>query len=269
MSSDFSRCLSLLRQEKGISQRAAAKDLGISQALLSHYENGVREPGLAFVTKACNYYNVSADFLLGRTLSRDGTTIAAEELYDYSTEKDNVLHGSIMATLNKKLLVNSIGVLFDLLGKTGRKEAINAAADYLGTAVYKMFRHLYRADGSKNEDFFSVPARQFMAGGGAAPTKCTKAHAVGGHRRHDLYRGPVCGRPGRPRQGEGELPAHAQRRADGELPRTVPVPAPDYPQHRGAGQPPDGDSEPEVGRGIPDAPPVYRVRPGAPPVPCP
>ena len=124
MSSDFSRCLSLLRQEKGISQRAAAKDLGISQALLSHYENGVREPGLAFVTKACNYYNVSADFLLGRTLSRDGTTIAAEELYDYSTEKDNVLHGSIMATLNKKLLVNSIGVLFDLLGKTGRKEAI-------------------------------------------------------------------------------------------------------------------------------------------------
>ena len=57
MSSDFSRCLSLLRQEKGISQRAAAKDLGISQALLSHYENGVREPGLAFVTKACNYYN--------------------------------------------------------------------------------------------------------------------------------------------------------------------------------------------------------------------
>ena len=106
MTSDFSRCLSLLRQEKGASQRAVAKDLGISQALLSHYENGVREPGLAFVIKACNYYNVSADFLLGRTLSRDGTTIAAEELYDYSTEKDNVLHGSILATLNKKLLVN-------------------------------------------------------------------------------------------------------------------------------------------------------------------
>ena len=98
MSSDFSRSLSLLRQEKGASQRAVAKDLGISQALLSHYENGIREPGLAFVIKACDYYNVSADFLLGRTLTRDGTTIGAEELYDYSAEKDNVLHGSIMAT---------------------------------------------------------------------------------------------------------------------------------------------------------------------------
>jgi len=165
MSSDFSRCLSLLRQEKKVSQRSAAKDLGISQALLSHYENGVREPGLAFVIKACNYYNVSADFLLGRTLSRDGTTIvSAEELYDYSTEKDNILHGSIMATLNKKLLVNSIGMLFDLLGKTGKKDAINAAAQYLSTAVYKMFRHLFRADGTQNEDFFSVPPRHFLTG---------------------------------------------------------------------------------------------------------
>ena len=174
MSSDFSRCLSLLRQEKGISQRAAAKELGISQALLSHYENGVREPGLAFVIKACNYYNVSADFLLGRTLSRDGTTIAAEELYDYSAEKDNVLHGSILATLNKKLLVNSIGVLFDLLGKTGSREAIRAASNYLSTAVYKVFRRLYQANPSNNPDFFSVPARQFAAGLPEADMACSE-----------------------------------------------------------------------------------------------
>ena len=46
---EFSRTLSLLRQERGVSQRTAAGDLGISQALLSHYENGIREPGLAFV----------------------------------------------------------------------------------------------------------------------------------------------------------------------------------------------------------------------------
>ena len=40
--SEFSRTLSLLRQEAGISQRKAAAALGISQALLSHYENGIR-----------------------------------------------------------------------------------------------------------------------------------------------------------------------------------------------------------------------------------
>ncbi|MPM27370.1 hypothetical protein SDC9_73880 [bioreactor metagenome] len=165
MNSDFSRSLSLLRQERGISQRTAAGELGISQALLSHYENGIREPGLAFVVRACDYYNVSADFLLGRTLARDGTTILdAETLYDYSAEKDNVLRGSIMATLSKKLIVNSVGLLFDLLGKTGQKDAVHAAADYLGVAIYRLFRYLYRADGTRSEDFFSMSPTQFMVG---------------------------------------------------------------------------------------------------------
>ncbi len=68
----FSQALSHLRHEKGISQRLAAQELGVSQALLSHYENGIREPGLAFVVKACDYYQVSADYLLGRTGIRAG-----------------------------------------------------------------------------------------------------------------------------------------------------------------------------------------------------
>lgn len=161
---DFARCLSLLRQEKGVSQRSAAKDLGISQALLSHYENGVREPGLAFVRRACDYYRVSADFLLGRSMSRDGVTIGAEELYDESAQRDNVLHGSIMATLNKKLLINSVSILFELLSKVGSKKAIQSASNYLSAALYRLFRHLYRASGTQNEDFFSIPAAHFTSG---------------------------------------------------------------------------------------------------------
>ena len=130
MATDFSRTLSLLRQEKGVSQRKAAGELGISQALLSHYENGIREPGLAFVVKACAYYHVSADFLLGRTLNRDGSIIEAEDVYDSSGEKGS-LRGSILATLQKKLVVNTTGVLFELLGKTGDREAITAHASEL------------------------------------------------------------------------------------------------------------------------------------------
>lgn len=121
MNADFSRTLALLRQEKEISQRKAAADLGISQALLSHYENGVREPGLAFVKKACDYYHVSADYLLGRTLDRDGGMIDSDELYDSSDEK-GTLRGSIAATLQKKLLVNTVNLLFELLGKTNCRE---------------------------------------------------------------------------------------------------------------------------------------------------
>ena len=65
MARTFSETMSALRRARGYSQRRAAADLNISQALLSHYENGAREPGLDFVCRACAYYGVSADYLLG------------------------------------------------------------------------------------------------------------------------------------------------------------------------------------------------------------
>ena len=67
MERSFPQTLSALRRERNISQRKAAADLNISQALLSHYENGAREPGLNFVCRVCDYYGVSADYLLCRS----------------------------------------------------------------------------------------------------------------------------------------------------------------------------------------------------------
>jgi transcriptional regulator with XRE-family HTH domain len=63
MNNDFSRILTLLRKERGLSQKQAAADLGLKQALLSHYEKGNRECGLNFLVKAADYYNVSTDYL--------------------------------------------------------------------------------------------------------------------------------------------------------------------------------------------------------------
>ena len=190
MNAEFARTLSLLRQEKKVSQRTAAAALGISQALLSHYENGIREPGLPFVVKACDYYGVSADFLLGRTLTRDGATITAEELYDISDEKNNSIKGGVLALLSKKLLVNSIGVLFGLLGKTGSREAILAASGYLSTAVYTMYRRLYDANPDNNPDFFSVPPRHFQAGLHEADMKCCEAELTDALAVHAKAKGP-------------------------------------------------------------------------------
>ena len=162
MASEFSRTLSLLRQERGVSQRTAAGDLGISQALLSHYENGIREPGLLFVVKACDYYHVSADFILGRTLSREGSMLTSEEILN-AAEPGNVLQGSILATLQSKLLSGAVGVLFGLLGKLGDKAAINAAAAYL-----------YRAAGA-NEAYFSLDPAACTMGLAGADMKLSEA----------------------------------------------------------------------------------------------
>ena len=85
MERTFPRTLSALRRERNIGQRQAAAELNISQALLSHYENGAREPGLGFVCRACDYYQVSADYLLCRSdepTAADKVLKTAHEIVD-------------------------------------------------------------------------------------------------------------------------------------------------------------------------------------------
>lgn len=165
LSTNFSRTLSFLRQEKGISQRVAAQELGVSQALLSHYENGIREPGFSFLLRACDFYHVSADFLLGRTLSREGSVHAdPESLLSPRRCKDVVLDGDRLARLSRQLVNQATELLFLLLAETRCEAAILASFDYLSTAVYTLFRHLYQADGKNSPDLFSVPSRAFLGG---------------------------------------------------------------------------------------------------------
>jgi len=79
----FATNLAKLRGEKGLSQRQASAALGVSQALLSHYENDSREPKLEFVIKICDYYSVTTDFILGRTTERtDGATRLSAQVND-------------------------------------------------------------------------------------------------------------------------------------------------------------------------------------------
>ena len=91
MSKTFPEVLSQMRRSRGLSQRQAAAELNISQALLSHYENGAREPGLAFVCRACDYYGVSADYLLGRTDEPDKTGHTAVTARAFFTQLRSVL----------------------------------------------------------------------------------------------------------------------------------------------------------------------------------
>ncbi len=161
MNNDFSRSLAFLRREKGVSQRVAASELLVSQALLSHYENGIREPGLNFVVRACDYYQVSADFLLGRTLSRDGTAvIALDKLRDIARGKRPADPGSL-GLLAKRLLGDSVEFLLDILARTGNEAIIRAGVHSLGTGIYTLFRHFCLVSGANNQDIFSVSAQKF------------------------------------------------------------------------------------------------------------
>ena len=148
--SDFSRTLALLRREKKISQRAAAGDLGVSQALLSHYENGLREPGLSFVVRAADYYGVSCDYLLGRSMARDGSAVPAERMERVA---DAAQAGSQLA--------QALTLLVELAEQMGSKQLPKEIEAYFAMAMYKVYRYLYMADPNAVEAVFRAPHDRF------------------------------------------------------------------------------------------------------------
>lgn len=60
-----------LRIERGFQQKDVADDLGLSRASLCRYEKNEREPSLKTLIAFCDYYGVSADVILGRTVGED------------------------------------------------------------------------------------------------------------------------------------------------------------------------------------------------------
>ena len=119
---EFNRIIKLLRKERGITQKQAAEDLGVSQALLSHYEKGIRECGLDFVVRVADYYNVSC----------------------------------VLPTMNKKLISNSLNVLYAKIGQCHSKALTTEVSTYLMMAVAKMFRLLYSAEPHNAASLFSI-----------------------------------------------------------------------------------------------------------------
>ena len=179
MNAAFPRMMTLLRKERGISQKKAATDLHISQALLSHYEKGIRECGLDFVVAAADYYGVSCDYLLGRTADKSGTIIAVEEIpeQDPAIRDSRMTPAGVLPVLNKKLLVNSLQVIFDLLQKSNNKELTAEVSNALVQMVYVIFRLMYTANGKYPPAMFAVENYRYQAA--AMASAMTSAAQVG------------------------------------------------------------------------------------------
>jgi len=63
----FSERLVQLRNRKGISQSAFAKEIGVSSRTYQDYEYGKREPQVAIFVRIADFGDVSLDYLAGRT----------------------------------------------------------------------------------------------------------------------------------------------------------------------------------------------------------
>ncbi|MDO5124701.1 MAG: helix-turn-helix transcriptional regulator, partial [Eubacteriales bacterium] len=142
--------------EKNLSQKQVSADLGISQALLSHYEKGIRECKLDFLIKTAEYYNVSCDFLLGRTPERSGATLSFEDIPDGEDNDTNPKNSGLVTQLNKKILCNCLAVIFDMLARARSNQLTADVSNYLMLAVYRVFRTLYSANPENHQSMFAV-----------------------------------------------------------------------------------------------------------------
>lgn len=56
-----------LRKERGVTLKEVAKEIGVTASAYSNYEQGIRAPSLETLKRICQYYDVTADYLLGLT----------------------------------------------------------------------------------------------------------------------------------------------------------------------------------------------------------
>ena len=69
---DYQDIIRNLREDADLTQQDVADILGTSQTMYARYERGANEMPIRHLLKLCEYYHVSADYILGLSSSSGG-----------------------------------------------------------------------------------------------------------------------------------------------------------------------------------------------------
>jgi transcriptional regulator with XRE-family HTH domain len=83
----FGEKLKQLRISRNKTQTNVANAVGISRQRISFYEIGVNIPNIEILYRLCEYFNVSADYMLGLPNDADAVIQAAVR-----AERENIYH---------------------------------------------------------------------------------------------------------------------------------------------------------------------------------
>lgn len=177
MERKFPVILSELRKEKGLSQKETAAKLGISQALLSHYEKGIRECGQDFLIKAADFYDVSCDYLLGRTEVRDRTgglepLLSEAEDHNLTANSKTFIKAAIIASDLMKSNDSLAGVRLDMLIGVGLYKVLLAQAK--AGNIPKNWINLANVDGEISYNNMYLAVAECACYDALKPTKAKK-----------------------------------------------------------------------------------------------
>ncbi len=68
----FKQRLVQLREENNLTQKKLAEIIYMNNRTINHYETGIREPDFDTLITLADFFDVSTDYLLGRTEKRKG-----------------------------------------------------------------------------------------------------------------------------------------------------------------------------------------------------
>lgn len=105
-----------LREKNNLSQKELAKILNIANSTLSQYESGDRVPSDDIKIKMADYFNVSLDYLLGRSSSPGSSISPSSEMA--ALEEDFPEGVSVLYRANEKLTPEQKEVMLRMIRAT-------------------------------------------------------------------------------------------------------------------------------------------------------
>ena len=121
MNNKFGDNLKKLRTDNQITQSELAKALGVSPSTVGMYETGEREPNFETEEKIADYFNVSLDYLRGKTDKQnpDNVKDAVNKILDGEIYHLNQRNQALLMTYYQALLDTQKDDPKDIKGKLG------------------------------------------------------------------------------------------------------------------------------------------------------
>lgn len=101
---EFGEIMAELRQDAGMTQQELAAKLFVATSTISNYETGQRRAHAEIICNVAAVFNVSTDYLLGRTELSLPPTIVNEEYIDGKTVNMLLLQAMSLSNQRRQIL---------------------------------------------------------------------------------------------------------------------------------------------------------------------
>lgn len=118
---DFGLLLRELRERANLTQKQLGSRIGVSEGMISRYENNMSEPPFETIRDFAAIFNVSMDYLAGMEKQRSiPTTGLTEEQVD---------------------IMRNLGEAFHSINSSGKQELTQERYEILGRITAELFKH--------------------------------------------------------------------------------------------------------------------------------